>query len=209
MIVQGSPEWFAARLGKVTASKVSDVVAKTKSGWGASRANYMAALIAERLTQTPADSFSNAAMQWGTEQEPLARVAYEFFTGRDVEQVGFVDHPTIPMTGASPDGLVGTDGLVEIKCPNTATHIDTLLDGKVPGKYVIQMQWQMACTGRQWCDFVSFDPRMPEEMRLWIQRVDRDGPHIELLEEDVTVFLSTLDEKITALQKLYATRKAA
>lgn len=208
MIVQGSPEWFAARLGKVTASKVSDVVAKTKSGWGASRANYMAALIAERLTQTPADSFSNAAMQWGTEQEPLARVAYEFFTGRDVEQVGFVDHPTIPMTGASPDGLVGTDGLVEIKCPNTATHIDTLLDGKVPGKYVIQMQWQMACTGRQWCDFVSFDPRMPEEMRLWIQRVDRDGPHIELLEEDVTVFLSTLDEKITALQKLYATRKA-
>ena len=209
MIAQGSPEWFAARLGKVTASKVSDVVAKTKSGWGASRANYMAALIAERLTQTPADSFSNAAMQWGTEQEPLARVAYEFFTGRDVEQVGFVDHPTIPMTGASPDGLVGTDGLVEIKCPNTATHIDTLLDGKVPGKYVIQMQWQMACTGRQWCDFVSFDPRMPEEMRLWIQRVDRDGPHIELLEEDVTVFLSTLDEKITALQKLYATRKAA
>ena len=209
MIVQGSPEWFAARLGKVTASKVSDVVAKTKSGWGASRANYMAALIAERLTQTPADSFSNAAMQWGTEQEPLARVAYEFFTGRDVEQVGFVDHPSIPMTGASPDGLVGEDGLVEIKCPNTATHIDTLLDGKVPGKYVIQMQWQMACTGRQWCDFVSFDPRMPEEMRLWIQRVDRDGPHIELLEEDVTVFLSTLDEKITALQKLYATRKAA
>ena len=144
MIVQGSPEWFAARLGKVTASKVSDVVAKTKSGWGASRANYMAALIAERLTQTPADSFSNAAMQWGTEQEPLARVAYEFFTGRDVEQVGFVDHPSIPMTGASPDGLVGEDGLVEIKCPNTATHIDTLLDGKVPGKYVIQMQWQMA-----------------------------------------------------------------
>lgn len=209
MIVQGSPEWFAARLGKVTASKVADVVAKTKSGWGASRANYMAALIAERLTQTPADSFSNAAMQWGTEQEPLARVAYEFFTGRDVEQVGFVDHPSIPMTGASPDGLVGEDGLVEIKCPNTATHIDTLLDGKVPGKYVIQMQWQMACTGRQWCDFVSFDPRMPEEMRLWIQRVDRDGPHIELLEEDVTVFLSTLDEKITALQKLYATRKAA
>ncbi len=209
MITQGSPEWFAARLGKVTASKVSDVVAKTKSGWGASRANYMAALIAERLTQTPADSFSNAAMQWGTEQEPLARVAYEFFTGRDVEQVGFVDHPSIPMTGASPDGLVGTDGLVEIKCPNTATHIDTLLDGKVPGKYVIQMQWQMACTGRQWCDFVSFDPRMPEEMRLWIQRVDRDGPHIELLEEDVTVFLSTLDDKITALQKLYATRKAA
>ena len=209
MIAQGSPEWFAARLGKVTASKVSDVVAKTKSGWGASQANYMAALIAERLTQTPADSFSNAAMQWGTEQEPLARVAYEFFTGRDVEQVGFVDHPSIPMTGASPDGLVGEDGLVEIKCPNTATHIDTLLDGKVPGKYVIQMQWQMACTGRQWCDFVSFDPRMPEEMRLWIQRVDRDGPHIELLEEDVTVFLSTLDEKITALQKLYATRKAA
>ena len=209
MIVQGSPEWFAARLGKVTASKVSDVVAKTKSGWGASRANYMAALIAERLTQTPADSFSNAAMQWGTEQEPLARVAYEFFTGRDVEQVGFVDHPTIPMTGASPDGLVGTDGLVEIKCPNTATHIDTLLDGKVPGKYVIQMQWQMACTGRQWCDFVSFDPRMPEEMRLWIQRVDRDGPHIELLEEDVTRFLAELSVKVGDLKTKYSQERRA
>ena len=209
MIVQGSPEWFAARLGKVTASKVSDVVAKTKSGWGASRANYMAALIAERLTQTPADSFSNAAMQWGTEQEPLARVAYEFFTGRDVEQVGFVDHPTIPMTGASPDGLVGTDGLVEIKCPNTATHIDTLLDGKVPGKYVIQMQWQMACTGRQWCDFVSFDPRMPEEMRLWIQRVDRDGPHIELLEEDVTRFLAELNVKVGDLKTKYSQERRA
>lgn len=209
MIAQGSPEWFAARLGKVTASKVSDVVAKTKSGWGASRANYMAALIAERLTQTPADSFSNAAMQWGTEQEPLARVAYEFFTGRDVEQVGFVDHPTIPMTGASPDGLVGTDGLVEIKCPNTATHIDTLLDGKVPGKYVIQMQWQMACTGRQWCDFVSFDPRMPEEMRLWIQRVDRDGPHIELLEEDVTRFLAELSVKVGDLKTKYSQERRA
>ena len=209
MIVQGSPEWFAARLGKVTASKVSDVVAKTKSGWGASRANYMAALIAERLTQTPADSFSNAAMQWGTEQEPLARVAYEFFTGRDVEQVGFVDHPSIPMTGASPDGLVGEDGLVEIKCPNTATHIDTLLDGKVPGKYVIQMQWQMACTGRQWCDFVSFDPRMPEEMRLWIQRVDRDGPHIELLEEDVTRFLAELSVKVGDLKTKYSQERRA
>lgn len=209
MIVQGSPEWFAARLGKVTASKVADVVAKTKSGWGASRANYMAALIAERLTQTPADSFSNAAMQWGTEQEPLARVAYEFFTGRDVEQVGFVDHPSIPMTGASPDGLVGEDGLVEIKCPNTATHIDTLLDGKVPGKYVIQMQWQMACTGRQWCDFVSFDPRMPEEMRLWIQRVDRDGPHIELLEEDVTRFLAELNVKVGDLKTKYSQERRA
>lgn len=203
MMEQGSQEWFAARVGKVTASRVADVVAKTKSGYSASRANYMAQLIAERLTGAPGDSYSNAAMQWGIDTEPQARAAYSFHTDADVTEVGFIDHPKVAMTGASPDGLVGEDGLVEIKCPNTATHIDTLLGGTVPAKYVTQMQWQMTCTGRQWCDFVSFDPRMPESMRLFIQRVPRDGARISELETEVATFLTELDEKVARLTERY------
>lgn len=208
-IEQGSAEWFQQRLGKVTASRVSDVIAKTKTGWGASRGNYLAQLVAERLTGSVAESYSNAAMQWGTDTEPQARLAYEFRTDATVEQVAFIDHPTIPMSGASPDGLVGADGLVEIKCPNTATHIETLRTGKVPGKYVTQMQWQMACTGRAWCDFVSFDPRMPESMSLWIERVQRDGELISKLEELVEDFLSDLDSTVAELTRLYGLPAAA
>ena len=205
---QGSPEWFDARLGKVTASKVCDVVAKTKSGVSASRATYMGQLIAERLTNTAAESFSNAAMKHGTETEPEARTAYEFQADVDLEQCGFIDHPTIPMTGASPDGLVGDDGLVEIKCPNTSTHIDTLLGGAVPAKHLTQIQWQLACTGRRWCDFVSYDPRMPENMRLFIRRVTRDDIAIAGLEKEVREFLSELETKVAALQAT-VTRAAA
>lgn len=203
-IIQGSPEWFAARLGKVTASKISDLTAKTKTGWGASRANYMAQLVAERLTGTPGESFTNAAMQWGTEQEPFARESYCAKIGSEVGLVGFVDHPRISMSGASPDGLVGSIGLVEIKCPNTATHIETLLGQSVPGKYISQMQWQMACTGRQWCDFVSFDPRMPSHMQMFVSRVNRDNIAISELESMVVVFLDELAEKVSALTHLYA-----
>jgi putative phage-type endonuclease len=207
-IIQGTPEWFAARLGKVTASRVADVVAKTKTGWGASRANYMAELVAERLTGTSADKFSNAAMQWGTEQEPEARAAYEFRVGVDVLQVSFMHHPIIPKTGASPDGLIGEEGLVEIKCPNTATHIDTLIGQTIPGKYVTQMLWQMACTGRQWCDFVSFDPRLPPSMRLFVKRLERDELRIKEIEKDVAEFLSEVEHKVSQLVALYE-REAA
>ncbi|WP_262027111.1 lambda exonuclease family protein [Microvirga sp. Mcv34] len=202
-ILQGTPEWFAARLGKVTASRVADVIAKTKTGWGASRANYMAELVAERLTGASADKFSNAAMQWGTEQEPEARAAYEFRVGVDVVQVGFVPHPSILMSGASPDGLIGEDGLVEIKCPNTATHIDTLISQTIPGKYVTQMLWQMACTGRQWCDFISYDPRLPPSMRLFTKRLERDEPRIKELEKDVSEFLAEVEHKVSQLMSLY------
>ena len=160
-IVQGTPEWHALRLGKVTASRVADVIAKTKSGPSASRAKYAGELIAERLTGTTGERFTNAAMACGTEQEPAARKTYEFYRDTDVEQVAFVLHPTIGDSGASPDGLVDVDGLVEIKCPETHTHIETLLGQAVPAKYITQMQWQMACTGRAWCDFVSYDPRLP------------------------------------------------
>ena len=201
---QGSAEWHAARLGKVTASRVADVAAKTKSGWGASRKNYTAELVAERLTGTTGERFTNAAMQWGTDTEPQARAAYEFFREATVTEVGLVIHPTIEMSAASPDGLIGDDGMLEIKCPNTATHIDTLINKTVPGKYITQMQWQMACTGRQWCDFASFDPRMPENLRLFVVRVERDGERIIELETMVRMFLAELDQTIETLCKVAA-----
>jgi putative phage-type endonuclease len=204
-IVQGTPEWFAQRLGKVTASRVADVIAKTKSGYSTSRANYMAQLVAERLTGQAAESFSNAAMQHGTETEPLARMAYETETGLMVTEVAMIDHPTIAMSGASPDGLVQSDGLVEIKCPNTATHIDTLLYGEAPAKYKPQMQWQIACTGRKWCDFVSFDPRLPEDMQLFVKRVERDDAYIAELEAEIKQFLGEVE---TTVQKLVDLRRS-
>lgn len=202
MIEQGTPEWFAERCGKVTASRVADVVAKTKTGFGAGRANYMAQLVAERLTGTVAESFSSAAMQWGTDMEPEARETYEFFNNVTVEPASFVPHYSIAETGASPDGYVGI-GLVEIKCPNTATHIETLLGGSVAGKYVTQIQWQLACTGRPWCDFVSFDPRMPEAMKLFVKRVHRDDIMIASLEADVTEFLNELRLTVHRLKAKY------
>lgn len=203
MNTQGSPEWFAARAGKVTASRICDVIAKTKTGYGASRANYMAQLVAERLTGAVQDSYTNAAMQWGIDNEGYARTAYEFRTGLDVTPAWFVNHLSIPMSGASPDGFVGYDGLIETKCPNTATHIETLLGQSVPDKYVVQMLWQMACTGTQWCDFVSFDPRMPEKMRLFVKRVERDDERIAELEKEVSAFLRELDEKVDCLRGIY------
>lgn len=208
-IIQRSPEWFAARSGKVTASRVADVIAKTKTGWGASRANYAAQLVAERLTGTVEEGYTNAAMQWGTDQEPEARIAYEFRHEVTVFEVGFVPHPSIAMAGASPDGLVGEFGLVEIKCPNTATHIETLRSGSVPGKYLTQMQWQMACTQRDWCDFVSFDPRMPEAMRLFVRRVPRDEDLIAELEREVVAFLAEIDATVAELTRLYGSLAVA
>jgi len=199
---QRTTEWHTARLGKVTASRVADVIAKTKTGYGASRANLMADLIVERLTGQPASTFTNAHMEWGTEQEPHARAAYSARTGELVEEVGFIDHPRIANSGASPDGLVGDDGLVEFKCPATATHLDTLLAGTVPSKYIPQMQWQMACTNRAWCDFVSYDPRLPEHLRMFVKRVERDDAYIKMLEGEVTKFLTELEEKLTQLQEL-------
>jgi len=209
MIVQGTDEWFAARIGKVTASRVADVVAKTKSGYSASRANYMAELIVERLTGERPSSFTNAAMQWGTDKEPDARAAYCFMRDADVSEIGFVDHPRIAMTGASPDGLIGLDGLVEIKCPNTATHIETVLGQAVPSKYITQMHWQMACTERAWCDFVSYDPRLPEHLSLYVGRVERDDALVAELEREVEAFLAELDAKVDRLNTIEPQRKAA
>jgi len=201
-IKQGSDAWFQSRMGRVTASRVADVIAKTKTGYSTSRENYMAQLVCERLTGTVAESFTNAAMQWGTDNEPLARAAYEAYADVLVDEVAMITHPRIEQAGASPDGLVGQSGLVEIKCPNTATHIDTLLTQTVPSKYVTQMQWQMACTGRQWCDFVSFDPRLPKELQLFVKHISRDEDYISMLEKEVIKFLKELNDKIEKLNKL-------
>lgn len=198
-IMQGTPEWFAARLGKVTASRVADVIAKTKAGYSASRENYLVELALERITGTRQESFTNDAMRWGTDNEPLARAAYEAHTGELVEEVGMVAHPRIEQTGASPDGLVGSDGLIEIKCPNSATHIRTLRTGKPEGKYITQMQWQLACTGRAWCDFISFDPRMPEYLQLFVTRIKRDDALIQELEAEVAKFLGELQAMVDSL----------
>ena len=198
---QRTDEWFAARIGKVTASRVADVIAKTKSGYGAGRANYLADLVVERLTGQKAQGFSNAAMEWGTQTEPQARAAYSAKTGILVEEVGFIDHPTVAMSGASPDGFA-EEGLIEVKCPNTATHLEYVLAELPPLKYFTQMQWQMACTGRPWCDFVSFDPRLPERLQLLVVRVPRDDNYIKMLEQEVIVFLQELDDKLNKLEKV-------
>ena len=201
-IEQGTEEWFAIRCGKVTASRIADIIATTKSGYSASRANYEAQLICEILTGKPAESFTNAAMAWGTETEPLARAQYELKTGNMVNQIGFVVHPKIEQAGASPDGLVDNDGLIEIKCPNTSTHLDTLLSQKVPSKYITQMTWQMLCTGRKWTDFVSYDPRLPDNLQLFIQRIPLDTEYGKKLESEVKGFLEEVNEKIVKLRKI-------
>jgi putative phage-type endonuclease len=201
---QRTEEWFAARCGKVTASRVADIIAKTKTGYSTSRENYLAQLVCERMTGKPAESYSNSAMQWGLEQEIYARGAYEAAKDVLVDEVGFITHPTIAMAGASPDGYVNEFGLVEIKAPHTATHIQTLLDGIVPTKYITQMQWQMACTQRRWCDFVSFDPRMDEGLQLFIKQVDYDPIYVAQLEKEVINFLMEVEDKIQKLNKLKA-----
>jgi putative phage-type endonuclease len=201
MIIQGTPEWFAAKRGNVGASHISDIMATTKSGYSASRKNYAAQLIVERLTGETAESYTNAAMQWGIDTEPLARQAYEERMFVEVVQVGWVQVQGM-RAGCSPDGLVGDDGLIEIKCPNTATHIDTLLTGKIDRKYILQMQWQMFTTGRVWCDYVSYDPRLPDNLSYYRQRVMRDDAMIDEIVAEVNKFLAELDEMEKKLREV-------
>ena len=201
MIEQRTDEWFAQRLGKVTASRVADVIAKTKTGQAASRDNYATQLILERLTNNKEEFFKSLAMQWGTDTEPMARQAYEVKRNVFVDEVGFIDHPTIDMSGASPDGLVGENGLVEIKCPESKTHMEYLMSGKPPPKYIPQMMWQMACTGREWCDFVSFDPRFPENLQILVVKVEYDPKYVKMLELEITQFLDEVNKKVEILRK--------
>ncbi len=203
MIEWGSPEWHEARIGQCTASRISDVLARTKTGWGASRKNYRAELVAERLTGREAEHFISAAMRWGTDTEPAARAAYEFFYDREVTECGYVVHPSIANAGGTPDGLVGDDGMIEIKCPLTATHLETLQGGEIPGDHVSQMIFQMACTGRQWVDWISFDPRLPDdqpELQMIVRRIHRDAGTINLCEQVVIKFIQEVDEIVNKLR---------
>jgi putative phage-type endonuclease len=201
LIIQGTTEWKQLRLGKVTASRVSDVLSKVKNGESASRTKYRTELVVQRLTKEPGESFTNAAMEWGTATEPFARAAYEASTSTCVMQVPFVSHLSIPNFGCSPDGMISTNGLIEIKCPNSTTHIEYLLDGKPPAKYISQMQCQMAVTGRKWCDFVSYDPRLPEDLQLFVVRLERDDEYIKAMEEEVTKFLEEVETMYKQLKE--------
>lgn len=207
MIDQGTEAWFAMRLGKVTASRLADVLAKTKTGYSTSRTNYMTQLVLERITQTKVESYSNSAMQWGTEQEPFARAAYEVLTGEMVAEVGFIPHPDIVAAGASPDGLVGDDGMIEIKCPSSSTALECWLihaqsGNPVDARYYAQMQWQMRCANRSWCDYVVFDPRMPTKAQLFVYRVMRNADWLKIAEDEVLKFLAEVDAKVISLKSI-------
>jgi putative phage-type endonuclease len=207
MIEQRTEEWFQQRLGKVTASRISDVIAKTKSGVSTSRQNYLIQLVSERLTGKKGDSFVNQAMLDGIERESAARELYMLTRGTSVTEVGFFDHPIIKNSGASPDGAVNAEeegkyaGLIEIKAPIETTHTNTLMSKSVPSKYIPQMQWQLACTGAKWVDFVSYNPNFPEELRLFVARVDRDDGYISELEAEVLKFLDEVDQTILKLKE--------
>lgn len=202
-IEQRSDEWYAARCGSLGASAIADALSKTKEGKpGSTSLNLRAKLVVERLTGIQEDGFKSGAMQHGIDNEDAARMAYEAHTGEFVTQVGLYKHPNLNGTHASPDGLVGEDGLVEIKCPNSATHIETLKTGKIPTKYQYQMQWQMRCTDRQWCDYVSFDPRLPDHLKLWVKRVYRDNVKLAELEASVEEFLDGVQQDLDALSKI-------
>ena len=209
MIAQGTDEWFQQRLGKVTASRISDVIAKTKTGVSTSRQNYLVQLVSERLTGKKGDSFVNQAMLDGIERESAARELYMRTRGVSVTEVGFFDHPTIAMSGASPDGAVNAEeegkyaGLIEIKCPIETTHTNTLMSKSVPSKYVPQIQWQMASVSPnvKWCDFISFNPNFPDTMQLFVARVERDNAYIAELEAEVIKFLDEVEQTIIKLKE--------
>lgn len=198
-IKQGSDEWRKLRAGKVTASRIKDIIAKTKSGYSTSRTNYRDELVKERFGVI-SEGFTNAAMEHGTETEPIARSLYEIKTGNAVQEISFVPHPYISMSGMSPDGYVGDDGMIEIKCPNTTTHFDYLLEGEVPEKYKPQMAWQLACSGRDWVDFISYDPRAPGGLDYFCVRYFKDEEYIKYLEDEVIQFLDEVNERYEVLR---------
>jgi putative phage-type endonuclease len=208
--IQGEPEWHAARCGRVTGSRIADIVRKTKTGESKMRATYMGELVAERLAGIqPSDGYVSQAMQWGKDCEDKARATYAFMYDAEVVQVGFVVHSSIEMAGASPDSLVGDAGGLEAKCPNSSTHLEALLGGDIPPDYIKQMQWNMACTGRAWWDYVSFDPRLPPAMQLHVRRIKRDDALIRELESAVVQFIREIDEKIAALNARFGLARAA
>jgi putative phage-type endonuclease len=198
-VEQGSDLWKQLRLGHVTASNIADVMSKAKTGEATGRYKYKIKLVAERMINAPIESYSNAAMEWGIEQEQYAAKAYEAYTGIETQKTGFWLHPNIQWLGVSPDRLIGSDGLIEIKCPNTTTHLDNIFSKKVPSEYVKQIQCQLWVTDRKWCDFVSFDPRLPTRNQLFVVRLERDESLMKEMEVEVKKFLSEVDQLIQRL----------
>lgn len=197
-IIQGTSEWLQIRCGKVTASKIGHVLAKKDTQ---KYRDYLTVIVLETLTGKPCqEGFNSKDMEWGTEQEPFARIAYEMKSGNMVQQVGFIQHPEIERAGASPDGLIDEDGMVEIKCPKSSTHLDTIITGKIPNEYQNQMLWQMECSGRKWVDYVSFDPRCPNRLQLFIKRFERDDERNEAIKKAVKEILNQVDEMIIKLK---------
>jgi hypothetical protein len=206
--LQRTPEWHADRLGKLTGSHIDEATAKlAKGGWGVSRANYKANLVNERLTGVPTEYPVTKAMQDGIDREGDAITVYEFERNVVVELVGFIPHPRIPLAGCSPDGLVGENGIVSIKCPMPATHQATLKGASINGGYIKQFQWELACTGRQWCDFVSYQPLMPTDLQIDIRRVQRDDKLIEKLEEEAAEFLREVEQEHKLMLSIAAARR--
>lgn len=216
-IEQGTDAWRQIRCGKVTGSRIADVMAKgkakageTKAGPSVTRANYLAEIVAEVLTGLPtADKYQSAAMRQGSEREPDARRIYAFMHDISPVQVGFVVHSTIERAGASPDSLIGDQGLAEIKSPLVATHLETLLGAPIDGRYIKQMQWQLSCCERAWVDFISFCPELPPEMQLHVRRVERDDKVIAEMETEVRTFLREVDSKVDQLRKMYLSEAKA
>lgn len=198
---QRTEEWLQSRVGHATASRFKDVLARLKNGDSAqARRDYLTQIVCERLTNLPTQSYTNFAMQWGVDQEPAARMRYAEKTGAQVDEVGFLKHATLK-AGASPDGIVNMEGLLEIKCPTTITHVDTLING-MDASHQPQVQGAMWIAGAPWCDFVSFDPRLPEPQSLYIQRVHRDEAFIARLEQEVITFLSDVEKMIIKIRGL-------
>lgn len=201
-VIQGSDAWLAARAGKHRASRTADMLAKTKSGWGASRENYKSEIVCELLTNRIEPSFTSPAMQRGIDLEAKARSAFELVQSVDVQTVGLVIHPTIENFVASPDGLIGEDGLVEIKCPNTSTIIDYHLKSEVPNKYILQIQSQLACTERSYCYFVAYDDRLPPDLSLFVKKIERDDALIKTIEKETITFLDECFDTLSQLKSL-------
>ena len=201
---QGSEEWFKSRCGSIGASDVARIVRKTMSGYSADRATLMSEKIQEKLTGVNFQRQQTQAMRDGIEREPVARIAYAIKKNVYVDEIAFVPHPLIPGAHASPDGLVGELGLIEIKCPEGKRHVEALLTETIPSDHLVQMMWQMACTGRAFCDYVSFHPGFPKEMAMWIKRVPRVETHIKDLETEVRAFIKEVNQKISKLTTRYA-----
>ena len=197
---QGTKEWHDARLGKVTASRIADVLSFTKKGESVARQRYKQELAKQRITGEKTEIQTNHHMERGITLEPVARQRYEVKTNTLVTEVGFYDHPTVPMSGASPDGVVGEDGLIEIKCPTDGNHLNTIASGNYPIRYFPQIQWQLACTNRLWCDFVSFSLDVPEDLQIYVKRIPRDDAFIEQTEKAVIQFLNEVDELVERLR---------